>query len=110
MSSLKQKFGARVRELRKALGYSQEKFADKIDWDTPNVSNLENGKCFLKPENIEKIAETFNVEIKDLFDFEHFEDRQFLIERITVFLHKADLSDIKFIYKTIKNLKEYNKD
>ena len=56
MNSLKKKFGARVRELRKSLGFSQDKLADRIDWETSNLSNLENGKCFLKSENIEKFA------------------------------------------------------
>lgn len=107
MNPLREKFGARVRELRKNLGYSQEKLADKIDWETPNLSNLENGKCFLKPESIEKIATALNVEVKELFDFEHFQDREFLLNYIESFLNNASLSDITFLYKTIKSLQEY---
>ena len=98
MNPLREKFGARVRELRKNLGYSQEKLADKIDWETPNLSNLENGKCFLKPESIEKIATALNVEVKELFDFEHFQDREFLLNYIESFLNNASLSDITFLY------------
>lgn len=107
MNSLKEKFGARIRELRKMIGYSQEKLADKIDWETPNLSNLENGKCFLKPESIEKIASALQVNVKELFDFEHFQDREFLLDYIKGFLKKASLSEIIFLYKTIKNLQEY---
>lgn len=107
MNSLKKKFGARIKELRRALGYSQEKFADKIDWETPNVSNLENGKCFLKPESIEKIAKALNVEVKDLFDFEHFQSKENLVEEIVEFLEVATEAELGFLYKTIKNLKEY---
>ena len=107
MGTLKQKFGARVRELRKTHKLSQDKFADIIDWDKANISNLENGKNFLKPESIEKIAEAFNVEVGELFNFEHFQDKAVLFEYIEKFLQKASLKDIKFIYKTIKNLAQY---
>lgn len=109
MGSLKQKFGARVRELRKTLGYSQDKLADKINWETPNISNLENGKCFLKPESIEKIAQALNVEVKDLFDYEHFKDKELLVDYIKLFLKNASCSDIIFLYKTVRNLEEYKK-
>ena len=109
MNSLKKKFGARVRELRKSLGFSQDKLADRIDWEKSNLSNLENGKCFLKSENIEKFANALNVKVSDLFEFEHLQPKENLINELKIFIDSADDADIRFLYKTIQNLKEYKK-
>ena len=109
MKSLKEKFGQRLQELRKSLGLTQETVAEKIDMDIPNLSNIENGKRFMTPENIEKIAKALNVEVKDLFDYEHHQSKEKLIVKILEFLKSASPEEVEFIYKSVKNLKEYKK-
>lgn len=109
MKTLKEKFGLRLQELRKSLGLTQETIAEKIDLDTPNLSNIENGKRFMSPENIEKIAKALNVEVKDLFDYEHHQSRQQLVSKIHAFLDVAELEDIEFVYKFTTNLQQYKK-
>jgi len=68
MKTLKEKFGLRLQEIRKSLGLTQENIAERIEMDIPNLSNIENGKRFMTPENIEKIAKALSVEVKDFFD------------------------------------------
>ena len=109
MKSLKEKFGQRLQELRKSLGLTQEAIAEKIDMDIPNLSNIENGKRFMTPENIEKIAKALNAEVKDLFDYEHHQPKEKLIIKILEFLKSASAEEVEFIYKSVKNLKEYKK-
>lgn len=109
MKSLKEKFGLRLQELRKSLGLTQEVVAEKIDMDIPNLSNIENGKRFMSPENIEKIAKALNVDVKDLFDYEHHQTKEKLVGKIQEFLDTAKFEDIEFIYKSIKILKEYKR-
>lgn len=109
MKTLKEKFGLRLQELRKSLGLTQESIADKIDMDTPNLSNIENGKRFMTPENIEKIAKALNVEVKDLFDYEHYQSKDVLLLKINEFLETAAQEDVEFVYKFIGNLKQYKK-
>ena len=70
MVSTKKLFGARIRELRKGLGLSQEDFAEKVDVDHRHISRIELGQNFPELETIEKIASALNVEIRDLFDFQ----------------------------------------
>ena len=107
MKSLKYKFGKRVRELRKSRGLTQEQIAELINIEPPNVSKMENGMHFPQPDKIEKIAKALNVEIYDLFDFEHHNDRIELLNKISIFLKEADLNDIELVYKFINNLKLY---
>ncbi len=50
MGSLKEKLGARIQQIRKSKGLTQEKLAEAIGLDTPNLSNIERGKRFLSSE------------------------------------------------------------
>jgi len=109
MKSLKEKFGLRLQELRKGLSLTQDNVADKINMDTPNLSNIENGKRFMSPENIEKIAKALNVEVKDLFDYEHFQTKEAIITKIHAFLDTAEQQDLEFVYKFTTNLQQYKK-
>jgi transcriptional regulator with XRE-family HTH domain len=60
-------FGHRVRTKRKALGLSQEEFANEAGLDRTYISGIERGKRNAALINIEKIADALNVRIKDLF-------------------------------------------
>lgn len=107
MNSLKIKLGKRIRELRKSIGYTQEQVAEIIGMEPPNISKMENGLHFPQPENIEKLAKVFQIDIKELFNFNHFQDKQLLIEEINDYLKSSEIKTIEFVYKFIKNLKDY---
>jgi transcriptional regulator with XRE-family HTH domain len=62
-----QRFGSRIKELRKATGLSQEKFAIKIGMDRTYYASVESGKHNLSLQNIEKIANGFGVSLTELF-------------------------------------------
>jgi len=109
MSNLKKKFGKRVKELRKSRGYTQEKVAELINLEPPNISKMESGTHFPLPENIEKLANALNVEVKDLFDYEHFQLKHTLVSKINDFLDAAELKDVEFVYKFTTGLKQYKK-
>ena len=76
MTSLKQKFGKRVREIRKSKGLTQEQIAELINIEPPNVSKMESGLHFPQPDKIEKLAKALDVNIQELFDFEHIQKKQ----------------------------------
>lgn len=107
MSSLKIKFGKRLKELRKSKGITQEQIAEIVNIEPPNISKIECGMHFPQPEKIEKIANALGVEIKDLFDFEHFQKRQELLAYINNVLENCELKTIELVYKFIYNLKLY---
>jgi transcriptional regulator with XRE-family HTH domain len=67
ISLIKQKLGARIRELRQQIGLSQEKFALKIGMDRTYFASVENGKRNISIVNIEKIAQGLNITLSDLF-------------------------------------------
>jgi transcriptional regulator with XRE-family HTH domain len=59
-------FGKRVRELRKAEGFSQESFAAECDLDRTYMGGVERGERNLGLENVEKIATALEITIEEL--------------------------------------------
>jgi transcriptional regulator with XRE-family HTH domain len=65
---IKQKFGKKIKELRKAKKMSQENLAFEADLDRTYINSIENGKRNVSLVNIEKIAKALKVNLKNLFD------------------------------------------
>jgi transcriptional regulator with XRE-family HTH domain len=63
-----ERFGNRVRQLRKARGFSQEAFADKCHLDRTYISGIDRGKRNVALRNAEAIANALAVSISELTD------------------------------------------
>lgn len=63
-------FGKRLRELRKAQGYSQEGFALTVELDRTYIGGIERGERNPGLKTILRIAEALNVPPSDLFNRE----------------------------------------
>ena len=66
MEDIRVKFGQRVKELRIANSYSQEKFAEICNLDRTYIPGIESGKRNVSLIVIEKISKTFNISISEL--------------------------------------------
>ena len=64
---IKQKFGKKIKDLRKIKGMSQEELAFEADLDRTYINSIENGKRNVSLVNIEKLAKALKVNIKELF-------------------------------------------
>ncbi len=104
MAELKKLLGRRIQELRKANNLKQEELAEIINIATRNLSNIETGRCFPSPENIEKLANALNCKIKDLFDFDHQQDDVDLYDEITSRIKTISRDRLQDIYKITKSL------
>ena len=61
-----ERFGQRVRDLRKEQGYSQENFAAACGLDRTYVGGIERGERNVALRNIEAIAETLGITLSEL--------------------------------------------
>lgn len=61
------KIGKRIRELRKAKGFSQEGFAYEIGLDRTYMGGVERGERNIAVLNILRIAKALKVEVGELF-------------------------------------------
>lgn len=62
------RFGARVRELRKSRGYSQEAFAAHCELDRTYIGSIERGERNVALRNIESIAKGLDMTISKLME------------------------------------------
>ncbi len=65
--NIRQRFGARVRELRTAMGISQEAFADRCGFARSYMSRVERGGANPSIDAVEVLAIALGVQLKDLF-------------------------------------------
>lgn len=66
---IRKKLGLRIKELRKKTNFSQENLADLSGLDRTYINSVENGRRNISIINIEKIANAFNLTLRDFFNF-----------------------------------------
>ena len=66
--NIQQRFGARVRMLRSARGFSQEAFADACGMDRSYMGGVERGERNISLKNIEQIALGLKISLSELVD------------------------------------------
>ena len=66
-NNIKKIFGARVRALRTEKGWSQGDFAFECGLHRTYIGAVERGERNISLENIKKIANTFRIDITELF-------------------------------------------
>ncbi|MEI3270052.1 MAG: helix-turn-helix transcriptional regulator [Candidatus Gastranaerophilaceae bacterium] len=105
MNDIKKLLGKRIKELRKAQGISQQQLAELANIDQRNLSHIECGDTFPSRALLE-ISRALNIDLKDLFDFEHLEmstDRMSdYIKSNIDYLRKDDLIAV---YRMVKSLR-----
>lgn len=104
MGEISKKLGLRIKELREKQGYTQLKLAEILNMEASNLSKIERGVQIPKEESLEKLAQAFNVNLRDLFDYEHFNDKSLLISRINKILESSDIETVQRYYKILINL------
>ena len=63
-----ERFGLRLRELRKEQGYSQERFAAACGLDRTYVGGIERGERNVALRNIESIAQTLGITLAEMME------------------------------------------
>jgi transcriptional regulator with XRE-family HTH domain len=66
-TKLQQAFGARLRELRKQKGFSQEGLASACELDRTYIGGVERGERNVSLVNIYKIAGALGVPVREFF-------------------------------------------
>ena len=58
-------FGAKLKQLRKSKGYTQEFLAEKADIDAKHLSKIENGKYYPTHLTLNKLLNALNLTVED---------------------------------------------
>jgi transcriptional regulator with XRE-family HTH domain len=63
------KIHEKIRSIRKSKGWSQERMAEKLKLSVNGYANIERGETDVQVSRLEQIAETFGMELLELFNF-----------------------------------------
>lgn len=67
LQRIRKLLGKRIRELRKARGFSQETFAHECGIHRTYMGDVERGERNIALDNLVKIADALNLELTELF-------------------------------------------
>lgn len=99
----KELLGARIKELRRKRGLTQDKLSEMIDIDPKHLSRIEVGGSYPSFETLEKISTALKVELKDFFEFEHQASRQKEITNsINALLKEATPDKMRLVLKVLR--------
>jgi transcriptional regulator with XRE-family HTH domain len=102
MEKTKELLGARIREIRKARGLTQEQLAEMVDIEQKHVSRIELGKNYPTIDRLERIAAALKVPLISFFDFLHLENDDECSRNIEEMIKELDEESRKIAYKMIK--------
>ena len=104
MNNIKILLGKRIKELRKSKKLTQEQFAEMIDIDQRNLSAIECGLNF-PTKHFLRIAQAFNIELKELFDFNHLNlTENDMRVQTKELIDKLNEHDLNIIYRLLKSM------
>jgi len=104
--NLKQELGERIRRVRKQNGLTQEQLAEMIDISSRNISNIELGISFPKPETLEKFLKSMNISTQILFSNDSIKTDEELLKEINFLVNsiKHDSKTLEKIYKILRDI------
>lgn len=95
---MKKLLGKRIKEIRNKRGLTQEKLAELVEINTPNISYIENGKFYPSYETFIGLVRALDVEPKELFTFDTAKNPEDLKnEMMEAFNNNEEL--LRLIYK-----------
>ncbi len=98
----KKLIGARIKELRKQAGLTQEQLAEAVELDARHLSRLEVGKHFPSLDSLERIAVALNVPLVEFFQFASDDSPAALRAYIARFVKGANVAQLRLAVKAIK--------
>ncbi|MBR1425214.1 helix-turn-helix transcriptional regulator [bacterium] len=104
---IKKLLGLRIRQLRKKMNLTQFALGEKINVDQRQIAYIEGGNCFPSLKTLKKLADTFNCQIKDLFDYEHLTQNRNLEDEIHRKIHSSSARNLNLYYSLINAIENY---
>lgn len=102
MKDLPGRMGARIKEVRKSRGLSQERLAEKAEISPRFLSRLEVGQQSPSIETLARLAEALGVELWELCDFGHEGTVKELQETLRKLIHESDERKLRLAVKVFR--------
>ncbi|MBN1224160.1 MAG: helix-turn-helix transcriptional regulator [Candidatus Aminicenantes bacterium] len=109
MQTMRMEIGTRIRELRKARGWSQEKLGEMADLHPTYIGGIERGERNVALENLANLAAAFGLTLSQLFDFEKGgkSQRDVVKANLIALLRKRDERELRLFLKMVEAVDEW---
>lgn len=103
---IKKLLGKKIKKLRIKKDLTQEQLAERINVSQRTLSGIECGNNFLTAETLERLTESLDVTVDELFLVEHLRSSQELVEEMIHDIKsvKGDPEKVESLYKVVKAL------
>ena len=108
MGNISKRLGLKIKELRERNNLTQLKLAELINMESSNLSKIERGMQMPKEETLEEIIKVLNVDLKELFDFEHLKPHDEILKILINILINSKTQELQTYYKIINSIRELN--
>ncbi|MDK8190550.1 helix-turn-helix transcriptional regulator [Paenibacillus sp. UMB7766-LJ446] len=109
MTTLRNSVGERIREIRKAKGWTQQQLAEHSGLDDAYIGSVERGERNFSIDTLEKIVTALKVSTSDVFiaidEDEEISLRRNAIDEYSVVISELKKSQIEIMKKIINELK-----
>jgi len=102
MADTSKQLGQRIRELRKQKGLTQEQLGDSSGVGSKYISQVERTGANVTLGLAENIAGGLEVDLKDLFDFDHQAEDAKLRKELVGLVESADGEKLQTLHRVIK--------
>lgn len=106
MGELATKLGLKIKELRERNKLTQFKLAELINMEPSNLSKIERGVQMPKEETLEAIIKVLNIDLKELFDFQHFMNHEDILKILIDILKNSNTQELRAYYKIINSVRD----
>lgn len=103
MAEFRQKFGAKVKEIRRRKKWTQEYLAEILNIDPRSLRKIELGESFPSINTLEKMLDIFKISTVELFDFEHLQSQENL-RMLIIKMLDSNPDKLADIYKVVRAL------
>lgn len=101
--TFQQKFGLRVKEIRKRRGLTQEKLAEMISIGVRSLVKIETGNSFPSCDTLEKLIKALGTSNVEIFDFDHVQPNEDL-RNLIINMMDSNPNKLADIYKVVRAL------
>ncbi len=96
--------GRRIADLRNKNNLTQEKLAEITGYTTNHIAKLESARTKPSFELLVSISKAFNIEIKELFNFDEYQQAKYIQFEFNRKLKNLDIKKLKLLYKIMMSI------
>lgn len=103
---IKKELGKKIKRIRLAKGYTQDKLSEMIDISQKALSSIELGENFVTADTLDKLLNALEVTSEELFATNQLKDSKELLQKINenIAIIGEDSDKLEIIYNLTKSL------